>query len=133
MVDCDNGNTVIAGATDQSYTATENGSYAVEVTVGSCVDTSACENVSNVGINDVSEEQGITIYPNPTKGMFIIDFDQKMKNSLIMVYDMVGKVIVSERISNDTTTFDLTGNEKGIYFVKIQTESGTIVRKVILQ
>lgn len=55
-VDCNNGNAPIPGATSQSYTATANGSYAVEVTALGCTVLSACTDicltdpsVSNVG------------------------------------------------------------------------------------
>ena len=41
-LNCDNGYAPITGATSQNYTATELGSYAVEATIGSCVDTSDC-------------------------------------------------------------------------------------------
>ena len=44
-VDCDNGSTPIAGATNQSYTATVSGNYAVIIVDGTCNGTSACEPV----------------------------------------------------------------------------------------
>jgi hypothetical protein len=131
-LDCDNGNAVIPAATNQSYTATVNGNYAVEITVGSCVDTSACENVSTVGINEATLKV-TSIYPNPTKGMFTIELSELNDNSSVTVYDMLGKVIVSKELQSRTTQIDLTGNDKGIYFINIQTNDEPIVRKVILQ
>jgi M6 family metalloprotease-like protein len=47
-LDCDNGNAIIPSATNQVYSATLNGNYAVEITVGSCIDTSACENINGL-------------------------------------------------------------------------------------
>ncbi|HHZ65695.1 MAG TPA: hypothetical protein EYN51_09415, partial [Flavobacteriales bacterium] len=44
------GMTAITGATNQEYTATANGNYAVIVTNNGCSDTSACYTVSAVGI-----------------------------------------------------------------------------------
>jgi hypothetical protein len=52
-LDCDNGYAVIPGATFQSYTAAENGSYAVRVTANGCVDTSACFSVNSIGIGEL--------------------------------------------------------------------------------
>src|SRR5690606_31345386 len=39
-LDCDNNYAVISGEVNQSYTATGNGNFAVEITLNSCVDTS---------------------------------------------------------------------------------------------
>ena len=39
----------------QSYTATVNGDYAVEITFGSCVNTSARENITGVGIKEIDD------------------------------------------------------------------------------
>jgi hypothetical protein len=135
-LDCDNGNVVIPSETNQSYTATENGNYAVEITFGSCIDTSACENVNTVGIeNSKFNTQNFSIYPNPTKGIFTIDLGDVNENTSITVYDMLGKVIVSKTSITTTTTtqIDLTGNEKGIYFINIQSDNEKTVRKIILQ
>src|SRR5690606_30664108 len=41
-IDCDNGNVSISGETNQSFTATGNGNYAVEVTQNGCTATSLC-------------------------------------------------------------------------------------------
>jgi hypothetical protein len=41
-LDCNNNQAIIFGENNQSYTATANGSYAVEITENGCVDTSAC-------------------------------------------------------------------------------------------
>tara|TARA_B110000091_G_C13404577_1_gene305578 strand:+ start:118 stop:522 length:405 start_codon:yes stop_codon:yes gene_type:complete len=89
-IDCSNNNDSIIGETNLSFTAKTNGDYAVIVTVGNCSDTSDCVNISTVGIKDIDNNHAISIYPNPTKGIFTIELNQNMKNSSIMVYDMVG-------------------------------------------
>lgn len=52
-VDCDNGNSEIPGATNQSYTVTQNGNYAVVLGTGSCAQISNCFAVASVGINQL--------------------------------------------------------------------------------
>jgi PKD repeat protein len=42
-LDCNNGMAVIPGATAQSYTASANGNYSVQVTQSNCTDTSESE------------------------------------------------------------------------------------------
>ncbi len=41
-IDCNNGNTSIPGATSRTFTATEDGSYAVTITKNGCAETSSC-------------------------------------------------------------------------------------------
>ena len=47
-IDCNNGSMPIMGETSQAFTATMSGDYAVIVTNGPCVDTSACVNIAFV-------------------------------------------------------------------------------------
>ncbi len=72
-LDCNNGKSIINGETNQSFTATKNGSYAVEITQNNCVDTSACNAINSVGILENTFDNEITVYPNPTEGIVKID------------------------------------------------------------
>jgi hypothetical protein len=53
-LDCDDNNSIISGETNQSYTPTLTGNYAVEVTMNGCVDTSSCFLVDYSGIEELS-------------------------------------------------------------------------------
>ena len=53
-INCDEGYALIAGETFLSYSAPKNGHYAVIVSEGSCIDTSAVYEVLGTGINDPS-------------------------------------------------------------------------------
>jgi hypothetical protein len=134
-LDCDNGNAEISNETNQSYTATVNGNYAVVVTVGNCIDTSACQNIANVGINEFTLSE-TSVYPNPTTGMITIDFgtstslNSQMKQVTILsangklIYQLknvtVGKLVVS-----------LADYSTGVYFVRIQDENQVITKRLI--
>jgi dienelactone hydrolase len=66
-IDCDNANNILQGETNQSYTATQTGNYAVILGTGSCADTSACYPVtvsSTASIDELShsEKKLIGIY-----------------------------------------------------------------------
>jgi len=134
-IDCNNGNAYITGETGQTYTATTAGSYAVEVTaiIGNCTDTSLCETVTPVGVGENAIATAINIFPNPTKGIFTVALATITKNNTITVNDMLGRVVVNQKLSAMSTVIDLTGNNKGVYFVNIQTDNGVIVRKIILE
>lgn len=55
-IDCDNGNTPIEGATERTFSAEENGNYAVMITNGSCSETSACTFVDINSCNSSSTQ-----------------------------------------------------------------------------
>ncbi|MDG1147691.1 MAG: hypothetical protein P8N52_05235 [Crocinitomicaceae bacterium] len=56
-LNCDNGNTIINGETNQSYTPTSTGNYAVEVTLNGCIDTSACFLVAYTGLEEITQTE----------------------------------------------------------------------------
>lgn len=62
-IDCSNGNAIIPGATGQSYTATQNGSYAAVVSDEFCTDTTECVDIVSTGNPAVSLAGGVMIYP----------------------------------------------------------------------
>lgn len=117
-LDCDNGNTPISGATEQSFSPTENGNYAVEINSNGCLNTSECIAVTTVNVDN--EEMGrMVVYPNPTNGELSIDLGATYDNVSISVIDALGKVIQSEKYSS-AQKIDLNiSGEKGIYFVEI--------------
>lgn len=131
-LDCTNGNVAIPGETNQSYTATASGDYAVEINNG-CIDTSACVTIINtVGIRE-DLKKSTSVYPNPTNGIFTISLADINPNSSVIIYDVLGNVVVSKQLTLTDNPINLTEYDKGIYFVNIQTNNELIVKKVILQ
>ena len=60
-LDCDNGNQPINGETNQSYTSTVTGNYAVEVNMNGCIVTSSCYLVDYTGIEELNAEGQVLI------------------------------------------------------------------------
>ena len=128
-IDCNDNNNPIAGETNQSYTATTDGSYAVIVDDGNCVGTSICYAVIGVDAEAI-KETAVNIYPNPTNGIVFVQGEGIEK---IVVTDVNGRVIKQVDTSQQQVTLDLTGNVQGIYFVNIETKNGRIIRKILLK
>ena len=55
-IDCDNDNTPVEGATERTFSAEDNGNYAVIITNGSCSETSACTFVDINSCNSSSTQ-----------------------------------------------------------------------------
>lgn len=91
-IDCANGNVIIPGAINQTYTATTNGSYAVIVTLGGCTDTSVCANVTNVGLANYNNSY-IQIQPNPFENELIIKNTDSNITLNLSIRDITGRIV----------------------------------------
>lgn len=129
-IDCDDNNNPILGEINQVYTATVNGNYAVEVMDGTCVNTSDCISITTVGIQSNDIRNQLFIYPNPTTDVTTISgFGIKQ----IIILDITGKVVEKINKENNEQTFDLSNQAKGIYFVKVLTSQGIIIKKLVFE
>jgi len=117
-VDCNNSYAAIAGATSQIFIPTSNGSYAVVLSNGSCTDTSACNVIYSVGIEENTATLS-TIYPNPNNGIFVIE-SQTIANE-IKIFDVAGKEIMSFVPQSEKTNIDMSIYPQGIYLIEINT------------
>ncbi|MDX2359669.1 MAG: T9SS type A sorting domain-containing protein [Crocinitomicaceae bacterium] len=129
-INCDTGNSPMAGETNQVFTATVNGNYAVIVTQNGCTDTSVCVLVDNIGLDEESLNKLIVIYPNPTtNGHFKIQYEGEITS--IQMTDVIGKV---HAIYFNSTTGEVDASllASGRYFVRIVTELGTITKDIII-
>jgi len=122
-VDCNNGNSIINGETNQSFTATQNGSFAVKITQNGCTDTSACYTVTTVGILENTFSNDIIVYPNPTDGIVKIDLGETLTEFMVSIMDVNGK-LVRKTIYKNTKMFELNLNvQSGIYLLTIYSEN----------
>lgn len=124
-IDCNNGNTAINGETNQSYTATINGDYAVIVSAANgCVDTSGCIAVRGIGFNELLTANKIAIYPNPVLNDLNIESPGVPQ---VEIYNLQGILLLSEN-SNHISVKDLP---KGLYFIKISAKNDFLKGKFI--
>lgn len=115
-----NGNVVIAGATAQSYTATQNGSYAVIVTKNGCSDTSACVAISGItGIDEISKDRNFTIYPNPATDQITVKVNRDLLGSAYTISDQSGRVVLKGSLKQANENIDIAGLTKGIYIFSV--------------
>lgn len=130
-LNCDNSYAIIGGEIGQTFSATANGNYAVEITENGCVDTSSCVAITTVGILENTFGDKFVVYPNPTSGNFSIDLGAIYENSQISIIDITGKLIDS-KIMTQSQIINLSIEEPdGIYIVSIQSGDKKAVVRVI--
>ena len=124
--------TLIAGATSQTYLATQNGNYTVKMTDSyGCSATSTAFSVTNIGtgITELADPALILIYPNPVTNSINISLPDQLfsnHNVLFKVYDLTGKEIMSEVFSDTKSQDVITINNPladGMYLYKITVSS----------
>jgi hypothetical protein len=86
-------------------------------------------------INGLSDD-GISLYPNPSSGIYHLDIDQMNSSFIeINIKNAEGKTVYSKRIENAGTSlhesFDLTG-KKGIYLIEIISDNTILKDKVVV-
>lgn len=121
-LNCDSNYTVIDAQMDVSFTATVNGSYAVQLTENECVDTTECININISGLIENNFGDQFLLYPNPSSENFSVDLGESFQTVTITIVDIVGKQIVRQKY-NDSKLLNVKLEEPaGIYFIMIESE-----------
>jgi len=77
------------------------------------------------------EERKINVYPNPSNEKFTIE--NISENANFSIIDIFGNIVYKGKISYNTSTFDLSNNAKGIYFIQISQNNKIQVLKIVLE
>jgi hypothetical protein len=86
--------------------------------------TSVEDNASSAEITHME----IDIYPNPTENIFYIKTEKQIQE--LTIFDIYGKKITSNDVIN-TKTIDLNNQSKGQYFIHLNIDNKTIVKKIV--
>jgi hypothetical protein len=131
-IDCSD-NSIIRDETSQSFTPTESGSYAVVITSGECSDTSTCQAINIVSLDNILLDKELTLYPNPAYNSLNVDLGRPYKNVTIEVVKANGATIVmTEQYSNIKEFSILTSQlASGVYMLQVTTENQRAVFKFI--
>jgi len=91
------------------------------------------QNISSV-IVPVERSFNIQVYPNPTKGEFILSFDNDDFNTCNMeIFRIDGQLVKNENIGQARTAFNIGDMPAGIYLLKIYVDGQIIKKRLILQ
>jgi hypothetical protein len=74
----------------------------------------------------------MTIFPNPTSGVFNIKTNNKSEN-MLMITDLLGKPVLEKAIRNGEVEIDFSDYQSGIYFVSAFDKDGNLAVKKIVK
>ena len=130
-LDCTNGNTTISGETNQSFTPTAGGDYAVIVTFNGCTATSDCIG-SSVGLYELIRNT-IKLYPNPTNGIYTIDLGEDHSLVEVEITTSIGQIISNEAFVDIKQIDGNLSGPTGVYLVKITLDNIQFINLLIKQ
>lgn len=126
---CDSIYTPILGANQRSYTASSNGQYAVVIGRNACYDTSACIQINDISLSEVSEKN-IEVFPNPFDDYVHIIGPETGYSYLL--YSIDGIRLHKGHSSTSSCRVSLAQFPSGLYFIeitdKIQTSRIQIIK-----
>jgi len=79
-----------------------------------------------------SQYQDISIFPNPTNEEFSIE-NQGLKITSVDIYNLIGERIYFDFNYHSQTSISIRDFSPGIYFVKLETEKGSLVKKLVIE
>jgi photosystem II stability/assembly factor-like uncharacterized protein len=129
--ECSNGFEAIIGENSQSFTATENGLYAVQISNGQCDVTSDCFTVSTLSTNNNLLSNNIKVFPNPTSSIINVQFKLLSKNTKLSIYDINGKLLIKQILYKINNKINIQNLSQGLYILKIEKEDKSLFTKII--
>ena len=81
-----------------------------------------------------SDNQGLRIFPNPTKGLFVLEVDKAKYPAMeVQLTDLNGHSVMSRNCSGeDRYIFDVNNLKQGTYSIRIKTDNNLITRKIVI-
>ena len=72
-----------------------------------------------------------SLYPNPTASILNLDLEKEIEVSTIAIYNTLGQLVLVIPNAKQVNRIDVSSLTKGSYFIKLNTEKGSVTEKFI--
>ena len=128
-VDCST-NLPLTSQISQSFSPSLSGSYAVEVTVGSCTELSSCVDFTSLDSNTF-KLNAIKIYPNPVSST--LNIEHSLNDDLrLELFSIEGKKILEQVLTQKLTKLNMSQFSQGAYFIRITQNEKVFSQKIVI-
>lgn len=90
----------------------------------------------SVGVNEYTNNETVSIYPNPTSEKLIITINEELLNAkpIIKLFQIEGNAVLDQNITAQSTIIDVSDLSKGIYFSALLDSNQNIlsIKKIII-
>ncbi len=114
-----------------------------EVHIYNSLKTIDCNDIQNleannkkafIGVDEKVVDKTIEVFPNPSRDVFYVKLDEKVFEEVTVdVYDINGKLILSQKGYAPEVKIDLSDNSPGAYSIMLKWAGGTHSEKLILE
>ncbi|MEM6964507.1 MAG: T9SS-dependent M36 family metallopeptidase [Bacteroidota bacterium] len=121
---------------DDFYSITNTACITSDAGENKCANTSAVVFENPTSTEELVESFRVAVFPNPTDGKIFLTIENENNSAAdFYLYSLEGKLLKSKQVefSNGTFDFDLSDLPRGIYTLRVQTQEGQVVRKVVVQ
>ena len=85
------------------------------------------------GIDDVNASYSVSVYPNPATNNVTVSVDGLTGKAQVSVIDMSGRTVMTSTMESDATQLNVSKLAQGTYFVRINGETISTVRKLVVK
>ncbi|WP_366185731.1 leucine-rich repeat protein [Flavobacterium ovatum] len=85
---------------------------------------------STLGINDLNRNNSVSIYPNPVQNELFVS-SKNIDKTTVQVIDINGNVVIQKTLSSSVNSVDTSILVKGMYLIKLNSNEGIVIQKVI--
>ncbi len=93
------------------------------------VDDVSVVDCTGIGISEVAEENTVNIFPNPATNSLTLTLSKG--EGTASIYNVLGQVVYTAKITNSKTAIDISTYPKGVYFININNATQSINRKFV--
>lgn len=87
------------------------------------------DDCTSIGENDLNNQ--VSLHPNPAKDYVTISCENEIQS--VSVYSMTGELVENIKVQNREHSLVTTHYKGGIYFVRINSEKGSLTKRLIVQ
>ncbi|WP_324680705.1 DUF4979 domain-containing protein [Hymenobacter sp. GOD-10R] len=92
------------------------------------------EVIMSAKANQTKDAASLLVYPNPSAGKFWVSLQEKLQEgATLSVYSLVGSKVLSQRLTANAQTIDLSQVPAGVYLLRLTNGQQTLTRKIVRQ
>lgn len=85
-----------------------------------CVDsTSLAVNITSVGINNLSLDNNLKVFPNPAKSNITITHRNNLRGKKYIITNLIGQTVLSGKLNLEETIVNIENLQSGVYMLSI--------------
>ena len=85
-----------------------------------------------LAFEELNPSETLLVYPNPAKDIFNIELEDAAKATITIVNGAGQTLELPKTVSNNNLiTFDVSALSEGVYYVKVETENGIEMKKIV--